>query len=93
MNEHVQRALAQLQQQLVESNAKIVNLTQAQAAAIPIPKPERVVDTRVLQKPKEFGGTSEDWPSWAFSMRAYIGAVDSKLLDVMKRAAITKDKI
>ena len=44
-----------------------------------------IVDTRLLGKPKSFGGKDEEWSMWSVILRAYIGAVSPKLLKMMER--------
>ena len=39
---------------------------------------ERVVDTRLLVKPKSFEGTTDNWRQIKFTFLAYAGAVDSR---------------
>eukprot|EP00971_Amphidinium_carterae_P236330 4689937-Amphidinium_carterae.1 len=50
------------------------------AARAPAEQQQRAVDTRLLGRPKNFGGRDEEWPQWSVIMRAYAGAVSSKLL-------------
>ena len=44
------------------------------------------VDTRLLGKPKTFKGRDEDWRDWSMVMRAYAGAIDSRMLNEMEFA-------
>ena len=34
-----------------------------------------MVDTRLIGKPKEFSGKSEDWKDWSLILYAYCGAI------------------
>ena len=88
-------ALMQLKAQLDSATARI-DLLQATGTATPQEATQhenRVIDTRVLQRPAEFAGEQDKWPAWSFGMRAYAGAVDAHLLALMKRSAITKEEI
>ena len=40
---------------------------------------EGVVDTRLLGKPKNFDGTTDNWRQFKFTFLGYAGAVDSRL--------------
>ena len=40
-----------------------------------------VIDTRVLGKPSKYGGDREQWVSWKFVFKSYIGALDGEMLN------------
>ena len=72
----------------------------AAAAGTPVPgtappmpppqyRPESMVDTRVLGKPRSLTGKDEDWNSWVTIFRAYSGAVDQRLLGDMDAAELS----
>ena len=44
------------------------------------------IDTRLIGKPGVFSGKEEDWVNFALVLRAYLGAVDSRLPDLLRRA-------
>ena len=46
-----------------------------------------LVDTRLLTKPRAFGGQEAEWPGWSFKMLAYIGALDGDMLSELEEAA------
>ena len=45
-----------------------------------------LVDTRVLGRPPKFGGEREQWQSWKFVFKAYVGALGGEILDEMTAA-------
>ena len=44
------------------------------------------VDTRVMSKPENFSGKQEDWTSWSLGLRAFVGALSPRMLELLKRA-------
>ncbi len=46
-----------------------------------------LVDTRLLTKPRAFGGQEAEWAGWSFKMLAYIGALDGDMLSELVEAA------
>jgi hypothetical protein len=57
------------------------------AAATSRPPAADLVDTRLLTKPKAFGGQEAEWAGWSFKMLAYIGALDGDMLGELVEAA------
>eukprot|EP00971_Amphidinium_carterae_P129849 2571986-Amphidinium_carterae.1 len=45
-----------------------------------------VVDTRLLSKPDSLSGKETDWPQFALHVRAYVGAISPRMLELLKRA-------
>ena len=45
-----------------------------------------VIDTKLIQKPASFTGERSSWTDWAFSSRAYIGAVSPRMKLLMDHA-------
>ncbi|CAK0902772.1 unnamed protein product [Prorocentrum cordatum] len=48
--------------------------------------PQDLVDTRLLAKPKAFGGSEDEWPGWSFKMLAYLGALDEQMANELTAA-------
>ena len=44
------------------------------------------VDTKLTLKPDAFSGKDADWPMWSLTMRAYLGAVSGRMLELLKKA-------
>ena len=55
------------------------------------PPPRMIVDTRLLAKPAKFRGQEQDWASWSFTFRSYVGAVDADLRRLMDAALVEED--
>jgi len=53
---------------------------------------ESIIDTRLLNKPKEFGGTQEEWKDWSWKFVGYTGALSVAMKDYME-AAVNSDAI
>ena len=49
---------------------------------------EGVVDTRLLEKPESFDGTTDNWRQFKFTFLGYAGAIDSRL----KKALIESER-
>ena len=47
-----------------------------------------LVDTKLLTKPRPFGGKEEEWGSWSFKMLAYVGALDGEMLKELTAASL-----
>ena len=47
----------------------------------------RLVDTRIMDKPKPFRGQGKDWRDWSESFQAFCGAADAGLGASMKKVA------
>ena len=71
---------------------RLVALEQAFAQAQPVPgRPpsqpatdrSSVVDTRLMQKPQSFSGDRVTWSDWAFTFRAYVGAVNGRMKQLL----------
>ena len=61
---------------------------QRRVAAQSSRRPEPIVDTRLMGKPRNFSGKEEDWAQWAMTTRAYAGAVSARLLLLMDQCEI-----
>ena len=50
-----------------------------------------LVDTRLLDKPRTYGGNKSEWTSWKYVLRSYLGAVNPELLQPLQEseAALT----
>ena len=50
-----------------------------------------LVDTRLLGKPRTYGGNKAEWTSWKYVLRSYLGAVNPELLQPLQEseAALT----
>ncbi|CAK0871008.1 unnamed protein product [Prorocentrum cordatum] len=44
------------------------------------------VDTKLINKPGEFSGKEADWRRWSVTMRAYLGAVSGRMLELIRKA-------
>ena len=51
------------------------------------------IDTRVLGKPTKYGGDREQWVSWKFVFKSYIGALDSRLLTDLEIAEVQREPL
>ena len=70
----------------------------AQQSAVPASPPSassrqrptgfELVDTKLLTKPRSFGGKEEEWGSWSFKMLAYVGALDGEMLKELMAASL-----
>jgi len=47
---------------------------------------ERLIDTRLMQKPSTFAGDRASWSDWSFTVKAYVGAVSSRMRFLMQAA-------
>ena len=69
----------------------------AQQSAVPASPPSassrqrptgfELVDTKLLTKPRSFGGKEEEWGSWSFNMLAYVSALDGDMLKELTAAS------
>ena len=74
--------------QLANENAELRRASaaaaaeQAAAAQVPAPpdQPPPGVDTRLLGRPDRFNGHEDSWRAWSVVMRAYAGAISTRLL-------------
>jgi hypothetical protein len=48
-----------------------------------------IVDTKLLNRPKEFAGSHDDWKDWSFKFIGYTGALSADLRDEMRLAIET----
>ena len=46
------------------------------------------MDTRLLAKPKPFGGAEDEWAGWSFKMMAYLSALVAKMADELVHAIV-----
>ena len=53
---------------------------------------EGVVDTRLLGKPKNFDGATDNWRQFKFTFVGYAGAVDSRFKQVMIESEVFAGK-
>ena len=49
------------------------------------------MDTRLLEKPKSFDGTTDNWRQFKFTFLGYVGAVDSRLKQVMIESEVLQE--
>ena len=54
---------------------------------------DSLVDTKLLTKPSKFSGNQADWTSWSFLFKAYIGAVDTILRQMLESIATVESVI
>ena len=52
-----------------------------------------VVDTRLLSKPKDFGGQDSHWKDWSFIFEAYVGAISETFLSEVQADANPEETI
>ena len=52
---------------------------------------EGVVDTRLLEKPKSFDGTTDSWRLFKFTFPGYAGAVDSRVKQAMTESEVLQE--
>ena len=81
-NTLLEGALVEQRQTVLEARAQL---------SAPRQFSETVVDTRLIGKPKGFPGRDEDWPAWSLVIRAYAGAISSKLLSLLNRVEVMED--
>ena len=94
-------AASQQQAQAAEARAQAAeDAANAAAAAAAAPRtgdveavgsralPSELIDTRLLAKPKAFGGIEEDWPAWSFKMMAYLSALDHTMTEELLHAVV-----
>jgi len=48
--------------------------------------PPGLVDTKLLGKPEKYNNDRATWPEFSFSIRSYVGAISSDLLEAMTKA-------
>ena len=60
--------------------------SEAAARARATPLVPTSVDTKLINKPGEFSGKEADWPRWSLTMRAYLGAVSGRMLELIRKA-------
>ena len=48
----------------------------------------RAIDTRLIGKPKPFSGKEAEWQGWSLILRAYAGAVSTRLLQLMEETEL-----
>ena len=83
----------QLLADLAAGNAALQNriaVPEGRPVAGPAAAPTALVDTRLVAKPTIFSGDAGSMPSWAdwsFQIRAYVGAVNPRVLEIMRHAA------
>ena len=87
----------QAEQRLVavsaESTAAVTAATAAQAAATSSTAPAPsvtgagLIDTRSIGKPRDFNGSPQDWQEWQFIFKAYATTVESRMKQLMDKAA------
>ena len=53
----------------------------------------RTVDHRVLGKPPVFSGKEMEWQNWSFMMLAYVGSLDSEMLQEIEQSQKLKSAI
>ncbi|CAK0818942.1 unnamed protein product, partial [Prorocentrum cordatum] len=75
-----ERALA------AESAAASAGAAASRPVAAARAAPQDLVDTRLLAKPKAFGGSEDEWPGWSFKMLAYLGALDEQMANELTAA-------
>ncbi|CAK0858488.1 unnamed protein product [Prorocentrum cordatum] len=75
-----ERALA------AESAAASAGAAASRPVAAARAAPQDLVDTRLLAKPKAFGGSEDEWPGWSFKMLAYLGALDEMMANELTAA-------
>jgi len=92
------QVVAQLQQQNEILLQRLLALESSVAAGVPVsgsPRvaPERsVIDTKLMQKPSPYSGDRQAWADWAFTFRAYVGAVSARmklLMDAAQTSSVT----
>ena len=93
MQDHMGRmtvALRETQDRAVRAEAALaqsVPVGQPPASSRQRPSGFELVDTKLLTKPRPFGGKEEEWGSWSFKMLAYVGALDGEMLKELTAAA------
>eukprot|EP00971_Amphidinium_carterae_P100274 1983091-Amphidinium_carterae.2 len=55
--------------------------------------PERLVDTRVLGRVREFKGVRKDWQDWSWVFRAFLTGANPKVKDVVDKAAASDQEL
>ncbi|CAK0814821.1 unnamed protein product, partial [Prorocentrum cordatum] len=75
-----ERALA------AESAAASAGAAASRPVAAARAAPQDLVDTRLLAKPKAFGGSEDERPGWSFKMLAYLGALDEQMANELTAA-------
>ena len=94
MQEHMAQMTVALRE--TRDRAAQAEFALAQQQAVPASPPSassrrpvgfELVDTKLLTKPRPFGGKEEEWGSWSFKMLAYIGALDGEMLKELTAAA------
>ena len=73
-------AAAQAEQRATEAETRVLGV-----------RGEGVVDTRLLGKPKNFDGTTDNWRQFKFTFLGYAGAVDSRLKQVMIESEVLQE--
>ena len=79
----LQMQVANLQTQLAQSLSSAAASSAAPAAASSSHLP--IMDTRVIGKPDTFHGDRDKFADWAFILKAYMSALDSRYPSVFKR--------
>ena len=96
MQEHMAQMTVALRE--TRDRAAQAEFALAQQSAVPASPPSvssrqrptgfELVDTKLLTKPRPFGGKEEEWGSWSFKMLAYVGALDGEMLKELTAAAL-----
>jgi DNA-binding protein YbaB len=95
MQEHMAQMTVALRE--TRDRAAQAEFALAQQSAVPASPPSvssrrpvgfELVDTKLLTKPRPFGGKEEEWGSWSFKMLAYIGALDGEMLKELMAASL-----
>ena len=76
----------QLREQIRQNEDEEARRNEAAARARVTPLVPASVDTKLINKPGEFSGKEADWPRWSLTMRAYLGAVSGRMLELVRRA-------
>ena len=52
-----------------------------------------LVDTRLLGKPRTYGGNKAEWTQWKYVLRSYLGAVNPDLLQPLQESEVALNPI
>ena len=72
-------------QEAEETTRQVAEAT-AKARARTMPLVPASVDTKLISKPETFSGKVVEWPRWSLMLRAYLGAVSGRMLELLRTA-------
>lgn len=75
------------------SNLQVEVMALRQERAAASDKALNIIDTRLVDKPREFAGSQDKWHGWVFKFKAYCGAVSDGMSELMKDAAASTTEI